>query len=653
MVVCDQEGTLLNTSKVLSTPSEPALAVRSLFESLPDEWLKDARLYHGSTVATNALIERKGPRVGLISTRGFGDVIFIQRQDRDRMFDLKYQRPAQLIAPEDSLEVTERMDAHGNVVVPLGLGQVREIGAYLRDQGIGDVAVCLLHSYSNGTHEEQIRDELRAIDPSLRVSLSSEVAPEFREYERVSTTVVSAYLLERISSYLREVESIADEFGLARVEIMQSNGGMVPLLSAISNPLGMLRSGPAAGVSGAIAAARSAGIQDFVTLDMGGTSTDVALVNDLFVSETTEMMEAGIPVRVPMIDIVAVGAGGGSIARVDAGGLLTVGPESAGASPGPAAYGKGGTLPTVTDANVVIGILRGQTSLSDDLHLDTDASWSSFEELSGELGLTVPAVAEQVTRLASASMAGAIRVATVEKGASTDGHALVVYGGAGPMHAAEVAEELQLDTVLVPPYNGLTSAYGLLTSDFRRYFSRTTIRALHETQWSHVLADASALREHGVETLEAEGIDTSQVTFTMSIDMRYRGQGYELNVSLAEDSESLEAWLEEFHRLHETKYGYSNTAADVQAITIRVRADGASVTPRALILERSGELALESGEIIESGSAVSCTYCRRSALPVGFHRRGPMVIEDETSTTYVPTSWSVTVDSSSNLVLRK
>lgn len=652
MAVTDENGQLVRVAKVLSTPDDPVVAIRMLLDELPPELQRNATLHHGSTIATNALIERSGPRVALVSTSGFGDVIFIQRQDRTRMFDLKYQRPEHLVTEDSSFEVRERVDSQGSTLVDIDLEQAHEVANSIAERRILDVAVCLMHSYANSAHERRIGDIIRERVPDARVVLSSDVSAEFREYERASTTVIAAFLARRITDYLGNLQRLAAEAGISNVEIMQSNGGRVPVPSAIANPLGMLRSGPAAGVAGAIAIAANAGIHDFITLDMGGTSTDVALVQQLSVEETTEMYESGLPISVPMVDIVAVGAGGGSIVRLDSGGMLKIGPESAGAQPGPASYGQGGTLPTVTDANLVRGILRGENRLSDDLRLDVEAAAESLSGLADSLQMDHQDLAEQATRLASAQMAGAIRIATVEKGYDVDGHTLIAYGGAGPMHAAEVADELRIRTVLVPPHNGLISAYGLLVSNFKRHFSQTAVTTMSVENWNAIRDVMQSLREEALAALHAEQIHDEQLCFRYSIDMRYRGQGYELEVPAPLETDSAEAWCEAFHELHFERYGYANREAEVQAVTLRLRAENVGSTPAPLHIPFTDSPEVQA-VIREDGSRIMCTFVQRSALRPGFSADGPMVVEDATSTTYIPTGWQVLVDESFNLVLRK
>jgi N-methylhydantoinase A len=408
LVVLDDDGELLATDKVFSTPSDPAAAVREALSRLDTNLTKGAALLHGSTVATNALIERKGARVGLIMTEGFKDIVFLQRQDRTQMYDLKYVKPEPLVTRDDIVEVGERLDRDGSVLRALDVEASRAAIQRLVDRGVEAIAVTLIHSYANPEHELEIERLIKEIAPDMIVALSSQSAREFREYERTTTTTIDAFLRPTISSYLERLAADARELGMRSLAVMQSNGGTVPAVTAARNPLTMLRSGPAAGVAGAIAVGRAAGVTNMVTMDMGGTSTDVAVIRAGESELTTETIADGLPVRVPMVDIVAVGAGGGSLVDIDSGGLLTVGPRSAGADPGPVAYGRGGTQPTVTDANVVRGLLRPESFLGGRASLDGDAAWNALDRLGRRLDRTAEQLAEDIYRLASIHMATAI-----------------------------------------------------------------------------------------------------------------------------------------------------------------------------------------------------------------------------------------------------
>ncbi|WP_420732846.1 hydantoinase/oxoprolinase family protein [Brevibacterium luteolum] len=653
LVVCDDGGNLLQTGKVLSTPDDPSRAVSNALDLIEDSLLVGAWLFHGSTVATNALIERSGPRLALISSKGFRDIVFIQRQDRERMFDLKYERPKHLLMRDDSYEILERTTADGEVSVGVDTEQVRSVVREIESKGINDIAVSLIHSYANPENERLVRDIIAEVSPGMQISLSSDIAPEFREYERASTTIVSAFLKDRVGGYLNRLLEQATDRGIQRVEIMQSNGGRVPVESAIRNPLGMLRSGPAAGVAGAMNTASRLNLGTFVTLDMGGTSTDVTLVRDSQVTEVNEIKTDGIPVKTPMVDIVAVGAGGGSIAAMDSGGLLTVGPASAGAEPGPVAYGRGGASPTVTDASVVRGILRSDKPISGGLSFNSSAARNALDILGERLGAPGGELALQISKLASTHMAGAIRVATVEKGFNVDGHTLIVYGGAGPMHAAEVADVLGLRDVVVPPHNGLTSAYGLLTAKFRRYYSQTVMLTLNASSIKEVEKTVSTMEHEARRGLAAEGVPTAGLASKLSLDMRYAGQGYELSVRLDDIDLTSEAVRKTFVESHLERFGYDNTEADIQIVTVRLSMEGPAITDASPTIEIDESTPEISGRVLDSSGELDCAFVKRNALPIGWGRTGPCVIEDETSTTFVPTSWSVNVDKFYNLILRK
>ncbi|AWW41646.1 hydantoinase/oxoprolinase family protein [Streptomyces cadmiisoli] len=654
LVVLDDDGVLRATDKVFSTPSHPDQAVTTGLRALSAELRDEAVLLHGSTVATNALIERNGARVGLIVTRGFRDVLELQRQDRTSMYDLTYRKPAPLVPREWVAEVTERLDRTGAVLEPLDDDSVRAALARLVTQGVDAVAVSLLHSYADPAHEQRIAVLAEAEFPGLVVSLSSSCAREFREYERTTTTTIDAFLRPRIHQYLSDLEASAHELGIGELHVMQSNGGMVPARAAASAPLSMLRSGPAAGVAGAIAVAENAGVASIVTMDMGGTSTDVAVVHDGRPELTTEVSADGLPVRVPMVDITAVGAGGGSLVDVDSGGLLTVGPRSAGADPGPVCYGKGGTRPTVTDANAVRGLLRPETFLGGRHTLHTEAAREALRPLAERLDRSVEQTAEDVYQLTSIAMAGAIRVTTTERGYDVKSYTLVAYGGAGPLHAATVAEELGMSRVIIPPHAGLASAYGLLTAGFRREFSQTflsDVSALPEEGLRPVMAQLRAVAR---DQLQAQGVPLEDADFSFSADMRYEGQGFEMHVDLPHGTgTSTGQLLEGFHEVHARRYGHAESSRAVQVVTVRL----AVTRPRPpLVLPRvdiDTELPVHTSPITEKGTVVEAVFRSRRGLAVGAKQRGPAVIEDGTSTTFVPTGWFAHVDEHTNLLLER
>lgn len=654
LVVLDDDGRLIATDKVFSTPSEPATAVQEALSRLDASVVVGSHLLHGSTVATNALIERKGARVGLLVTKGFRDIVFLQRQDRESMYDLKITKPEPLVSREDILEVPERMSAAGTVELALDDNAVRAAVADLVERGVDAIAVSLLHSYANSTHEERVLEIIEELAPEVTVAISSQSAREFREYERTTTVTIDAFLRPRIAAYLGDLETRSKDSGVVDLHVMQSNGGMVPARTAARNPLTMLRSGPAAGVAGAIAVAQAAGIGNIVTMDMGGTSTDVAVIRNGVPDQTAESVEDGLPLRVPMLDIVAVGAGGGSLVDIDSGGLLTVGPRSAGAIPGPVSYGRGGTQPTVTDANVVRGLLRPETFLGGTCELQRDAAIESMKPLAGQLGSSVEQLAEDIYRLASVHMASAIRMTTTERGHEVTEYSLCAYGGAGALHAASVAQELGISKVIVPPYNGLASAYGLLTAGFRREFSTTRLVGLSSLTDENLQDLCRTMAKDAVEKLSDEDIVLNDASFRFAADMRYVGQGFEVLVDFPLGAEQgVESLAEHFAGVQQRRYGYVDPTKDIQLVTLRLTV---TMAPPSVALPRvdiDASLPVVQHPIVENGTYVSAAFRSRRSMAIGTSQAGPAVIEDDTSTTFLPSGWIARVDNNTNLILER
>ncbi|UCH26215.1 MAG: hydantoinase/oxoprolinase family protein, partial [Trueperaceae bacterium] len=457
-----ENGRVVATGKVPSTPAAPATGVMRAAAEALDNLDSVTALIHGSTVATNAVLERNGAVTAVLTTQGFRDVLQIQRQSKTRLFDLFYRQPEPLVPRDRIIEVLERIGPRGEVWHQLelaGLGdRIREL---ILKSGLESVAICLLHSYANAEHERKLAHFLEDRFPDLQLTLSSELIPRFREYERVSTCTIDAYLKPRVARYIADLETSLQRTRFAgKLSIVQANGGIIPATEAREHAAKMILSGPAAGVIGATAAARASGFDNLLTFDMGGTSTDVCLITAGQAEMTNEYKIGGLPLGLPMLDIVTVGAGGGSIATVDSGGALRVGPESAGADPGPACYGKGGHYFTVTDANAILGLLEPTTFYGGRMPLSIEAATSALETISDPLGMTGEQVAEGVIRLANATMAQAMRLVSIERGYDPRDYTIVAYGGAGPLHAAALAKELSIRRVLVPFDPGLMSAYG-------------------------------------------------------------------------------------------------------------------------------------------------------------------------------------------------
>lgn len=660
LLLVHDDGTVAATGKAFSTPHDPAEGVLRVLDQLradrPAAIGELVTLLHGSTVATNAVLERRGPRLGFVATAGFRDVLELQRQDRDAIYDLHYQKPRPLAGRHHSVEVPERVGPRGEVVRALDIEAARRTVRELLEGGVDAIAVCLLHSYRNPDHELRVRELLEELSPGLPISISSEVVTEFREYERASTTTIDAFVKPTIGHYLARVEREVASRGLGSVALMQSNGGLLPAQYAREHPVQLLFSGPAAGVIGAEQIAGAVGLSDVITIDMGGTSTDVCLVTNRQPSVTTDGTIDRIPIKVPMIDIVSVGAGGGSVAWLDSGGMLQVGPRSAGADPGPACYGRGGTLPTTTDANVVRGLLRPQHFLGGRVRLNEDAASWALGELGRTVGRTAADLAEDVTTIANSTMASAIRVVSVERGSDPREYVLVAYGGAGPLHAASVADELDMTRVLVPPYPGLLSAFGLVAATFRRDFAQTRVADLAMLQAADLVTALDHLEERALAEVAGQGFDRAACRLEPGIDMRYQGQGFELTVPVtraALEREGPAGLAQRFHAAHQARYGTSRPDQTVQVVTYRLAVSAAPAGQGLPAIQPEEGPAPAEQPVRLGRGQVPCAFLWRPALRRGEQIAGPAVIEEETSTTLVPPGWTARVHETTSLLLEK
>ncbi|WP_157008548.1 hydantoinase/oxoprolinase family protein [Agromyces laixinhei] len=650
IVVVDDFGRITATNKVFSTPDHPSRAVIEGIDGLPAGLADGAALLHGSTVATNALLERDGEPIGLITTKGFRDLVFLQRQDRTRMYDLGYTKPQPLVERRNIVEVDERVAADGTVQRGLDEMDVAAAIARLAESGVAAIAVCLLHAYANPEHERRVARAVADAGLDVPVSTSHEVVREFREFERATTTVVDAFIRPRVGSYLSNLRASIGERNIASMAVMQSNGGIVPPEAAIARPVTMLLSGPAAGVSGAVTIAAAAGVDRIITMDMGGTSTDVSFVQGGEPELATGTVVDGLPLRVPLVDIHTVGAGGGSIIHIDAGGLLSVGPQSAGAMPGPACYGRGGTRPTITDANLLVGAMPEGARLAGRFELDHEAARRSFEPLAEALGRSVEQIAADAIQLANVTMAGAIREVSLERGHELDGAALIAYGGAGALHAASVAEELGVDRVLIPPHAGLTSAYGLLTASFKRDFSSTWFQPDLVQVGSEQLAETCAAMAQAARREIAEsGVITDHLVESWIADIRYLGQGFELSVPFApgDDAGTL---LAGFHVAHQRQFGHSSENRIAQLVTLRLRLVGPK-PPVARVEVPPTDVAPGSTTIVIAGERRTAPVYERGGIYDDII--GPAVVADHTSTTLVPVGWTASLDANGNIVLER
>jgi N-methylhydantoinase A len=592
---------------------------------------------HAMTVSVNALLEDDGAKTALVTTEGFRDVLEIGRQDRPSLYDLDAEKPTPLVPRDRRFEVSERATADG-IERPVDEDEVQSIADEIREADVESVAVALLHAYAHPENEQRVADVLRA-ELDVPVSASHEVLAEFREYERTSTTAVDAYVRPAIDRYVSHLTERARDLGVPQPRIMQANGGITDAETVRRNAVTTVLSGPAAGVVGASAMATdgAADSDGLVTFDMGGTSSDVSLVRDGEVERTTEGEINDRPIRTPMVDIETVGAGGGSIAWVDAGGALRIGPRSAGADPGPACYGKGGTEPTVTDANLVLGYIGASTSLGGELSLDEDAAHDALAALADEAGMDdALAAARGVYRVANANMTRAIRSVTVERGYDPRKFGLVAFGGAGPMHAISIADALDIDRVVIPRASGVLSAYGLLAADEKRDAVRTYQRSLDAVDAD----DVDAVYEELSEQLLSEVSDRDAAAVRHAADLRYAGQSFELMVDIERPFDAAAA-AERFGAAHESAYGY-RADESVELVNCRVMA---TVSRSAPSIEYAGGGDPQTGSreaAFADGVHETPVYERQRLSPGGLFA-GPAIVEGDESTIVVPPAWTVRV----------
>ena len=632
-------GDELVVHKVRSTPADPSRAILSGIVDLAVLG-RAAEVVHGSTVATNAVLERKGARVALVATAGFEDVLRIGRQTRPELYNIFVPAPRPIVDAGLTFGIGERLDADGVELEPVDEAGLRPVLEAFASGRAEIAAVCLLHAYANPDHEQQVAHRLR--EGGWLVSASHEVLPEYREYERWSTTVVNAYVTPLIDRYLGRLEA---ELGSTRLSIMQSNGGSISAASARAQAVRTVLSGPAAGVVGARAVARAAGFKRIVAFDMGGTSTDVSLVDDA-IATTTDSKIGDFPVRLPVIDIHTVGAGGGSIADIDTGGALRVGPESAGADPGPVCYGTGESL-TVTDANLLLGRLDPSSFFGGRMALDSRRTERIAGEVARRLKLSVPELAEGIVRVANANMERAIRVVSVERGHDPRRFALVAFGGAGGMHACDIARRLEIGSVVVPRHAGVLSALGMLVADVVRDYSASVLRPSAELAPRDIDRALAPLVRQAHDELSAEGFAASRRVVETLIDVRYVGQSYELTMPAGRD------YRARFDREHGRLYGYSNPDRPTEVVAVRVRATGVTDKPRlpAVRPKRASRAKpVHTGVGRFEGRSLETGFFRWDDLPPGAEGAGPAVVTGGEATVVIPPDFRFRVDGHRNIV---
>lgn len=656
IVLIDQDGNRVWTAKTPTTPGQLQQGViTGIHKVLDDSGRKLSevtRFVYGTTLVTNLIIEQADMPVGLITTKNFRDILEIGRAYRnENIYDLNWHPPSPLVKRHSRFGVPERVSAQGDVIEALDEDATVRALDDLVEQGIESVAVCLLNAYVNPVHEQRIKALAGERHPQISISLSSDIIREFREFERTSTTVVNAYVMLPLHAHLMSLEKSLTGDGLATAPyIIRANGGIMSFGAARSMPIALTHSGPMGGIVGATSIATASGQQDLITFDMGGTSSDVSLIADGKPTVTTKSQIAGYPVKLPTLDLATVGAGGGSIAWIDDAGALKVGPKSAGANPGPACYGLGGIHPTITDANLVCGRLNPDYFLAGAEELRFDLAEKAVSELAEKIGLPSNQAALGILEIGEAHMINAIKLASVKRGLDPRGMALVAFGGAGPLHAARIAEELSVDRVIIPWAPGNLSALGMLDGDVRHDFVLSRITGLPEIGGEEIKSLVQKLIEEGGAWLESEGIDPAQHRLIASVDLRYMGQSHELNLPLLSDSDddvSIASLTEAFHRAHERVYGYVMEESIVQLVNLRLSAVGAlppMVWPRSSPSDAAVQARDERMVYMGGDAAEPYPVYRFEDLQAQNRITGPAIVEYTGSTLIVPPTWNGVVD---------
>tara|TARA_Y100001934_G_C12369657_1_gene785567 strand:+ start:468 stop:2618 length:2151 start_codon:yes stop_codon:yes gene_type:complete len=683
------DGTLVDsvtgevtTSKVLSTPSNPASGFISAVQKLLSVDSVDPaaieHVVHATTVATNAIIEGKTAKTAFVTTEGFRDMLEIARQIRPSLYDLQFEKPAPLVPRQLCFEVPERLNAKGEVVTPLDESALAQLVEQIAESEIEAVAVCLLHSYRNPDHERRVGETIAAKLPKVIISLSSDVVPEFREYLRASTTVINSSVAPIVSTYLSSIsDQLVAENVTSELLVMQSSGGVYPAKAASENPVFMVESGPAAGAVAAASLGSSLGYPNVISFDMGGTTAKASLIRNGQPNITKDYSvggaaqsgtgafggASGYPIRTPVVDLVEIGAGGGSIAWVDSGGALRVGPHSAGADPGPVCYGLGGRQPTITDANLVLGRLDPDYFAGGEMKLDREAAYAAIRTHCAEpLGLSVEGAAHGIVEIANTAMVNALRLVSVQRGHDPRDFMLIGFGGAGPAHTVRLAEQAGIPKVLIPLGPGTASALGLLVTDVRMEGSATLIARADQVDLAKISSEFERLESLGREAHHQAASASGEPEFERAVEMRYWGQSFELSVPVPKRDSIDQHWMDEltesFHEAHETAYGFRANDEPVELVNLRLTTVGKIARPKMRKLAnvdsdpsssikgfRQVYFASETGD----RGMIDSTVYDRSLLPAGAVFTGPAIVEEPDCTTVIHPEWKVTVDQFGNL----
>ncbi len=676
-VMMDEASGKVSLVKMASTPQEPSVGFMNVVERSLRERGVEAQaisyIVHGTTVVTNTIIEGKGAKTALIATEGFRDVFEIARQIRPKLYDIFCEKPRPLVPRYLCYGVPERLDNQGKVLQMLDEGAVREAARQMAREDVTSVVVCLLHSYANPIHERRVGEIIRKEMPDVYISLSSDLCPEMREYFRASTTAVNGVVLPIVNRYVEQLDRRLSQLGVGvELHLMTSAGGVISSRVARREPVHLIESGPAAGIIAATAIGELAGIDNLISFDMGGTTAKAGLVEggtpriaadfEVGSAAVAESKGAGYPVRSPVVDLVEIGAGGGSIAWIDAGGALRVGPQSAGADPGPACYGGGQQDPCVTDANLLLGRINAEYFIGGEQQLRTELAEEAVSRVAHRLGKSLVETAHGIIEIANANMVGALRLVSVQRGFDPRDFVIVAYGGAGPMHANALARELQAQKVLIPPSPGVTSALGLLVSDIKHDYVQSYIKPIDEIDFSHVNKAFSGMEQEARQLLASEGINSDQMRFVRALDMRYVGQSYELKIDMLDKDvvqSDVGAINKKFYKVHDRAYGFADSAEPTEVINLRLTAIGAIKRPTFLVRETVGENSADAikGErevyFGEASGWLSCNVYDRYKLESGNLIQGPAIVEEIDSTVVIHPGYIARVDSHVNIVIQE
>lgn len=663
LVLWDEDTGEISVFKTPSTPRNPADGVFDGIKNFEEKTGQIAYFAHGTTVGTNAVLERKGAKTALITTKGFRDVIEIGRQSRGwpkpKIYDLFIDKPDPLVSRNLRFEVDERIDHKGDIVKSIDAEEIKQLSLALKEADIKCIAICFLFSYANNEHELEVKDIISEALPNIFISTSSEVLPEYREYERFSTTVLNSYVQPLVSGYLEDLKTRSGKAGiLTAIHIMQSNGGLMTIEAAKEKSVHILLSGPAGGVDSAVFYGSISGYENIIAFDMGGTSADISLIEKGSPKLTSEGYIGGYPAKIPMIEINTIGAGGGSIAWIDTGGALKVGPQSAGAAPGPACYDKGGKEPTVTDANVVLGYINPDYFLGGKMKVDKDKAFSSVLQIGKKLGLDPVIAAYGITEIVNSNMIRAIRIISVERGYDPRDFVLVAFGGAGPLHACRLAAELNIPKVLIPPAPGISSAIGLLVADIKHDYSITRIQEMDKFLPSDINKIWAEIEEKAISRLKKEGVSSQSIMLHRSIDMRYKGQSFEITVPVpgGEITDNvINEITRDFDNAHNRLYGYS-CDDPIEGVNFRVSAIGKTpkIRPKRLIKEGSLDGALKyhrKAFFKKYDEYIETPVYERDLLSPGNILKGPAIVEQMDSTTVIHPGQVGIVDDYGNIII--